>query len=208
MGATSWRYYTPYCPDPEAALQVLRTDVFARGEYADPTGPLEATLRQTARRLGQDPDSPEVRAEIENAVRVQRAVRTGDMSGLSRADRALVRRLQAVGQLADRLGSPRPAIGGSRPGSIAELLERAAECGTHSVLDIEHVATRPGFGIAAPMSVTTRLRVFGTAEPTHNDVERHWQDLAEKLDRWQARYVVVFRDGTPHEYAFIGCSGD
>ena len=34
MGASSWRYYTPYRPDPEVALQECRRDVFARGEYS------------------------------------------------------------------------------------------------------------------------------------------------------------------------------
>lgn len=208
MGATSWRYFTSYQPDPEAALQALRAEVFARGEYVDPTGPMKDLLRQTARRFGQDPDSPEVQRQIENDLRVQRAVETGDLGGLSRADRALAKRLRAIGQLVGQLGAALPAPGGARPGSIAELLERAAECGTHSVLDIEHAAPRPGFGVAAPLTTAAVRRVFGTAEPTRDQVEQRWQDIAEPLGRWQARYMVVYRDGQRDEYAFIGCSGD
>lgn len=34
MGASSWRYYTPYRADPEAALQELRRRVFAEGDYS------------------------------------------------------------------------------------------------------------------------------------------------------------------------------
>ena len=92
--------------------------------------------------------------------------------------------------------------------TIDELLEAAAESGTHSVLDIEHVGTRLGFAVAAPMSPTSTRRMFGTPEPTHEQVEDRWQDIAERIGRWQARYLAVFRDGKPHEYAFIGCSGD
>jgi hypothetical protein len=39
---------------------VLRSEVFARGEYVDLTGSLEDKLRQTYRRFGEDPDSPAV----------------------------------------------------------------------------------------------------------------------------------------------------
>lgn len=208
MGATSWRYYTPYQPDPETALQSLRGEVFARGEYVDPTGPLEDTLRQTARRFGQDETSPEVQDMIQNAAAIQRAVQSGDTHGLSRADRTLVKRLRAIGKLATRFGAGPPAASGGAPGSITELLERAAECGTHSILDIEQTATRPRFGAADPMTGAALRRVFRTTEPTHEQVEAHWPGIAESLGQWQARYLVVYRDGQPQEYAFIGCSGD
>ena len=33
MGATGWDYFVPYQPDISAALQRLREDVFARGDY-------------------------------------------------------------------------------------------------------------------------------------------------------------------------------
>lgn len=208
MGATSWRYYTPYQSEPEAALQVLRAEMFARGEYVDPTGSMEDLLRWKATQFGLNPDEPEVRAERDQAVRMQRAIQTGDTEGMSRADRNLVQRLRAMGQLASQLGAVPPASVGRRPRSIDELLERAAESGTHSVLDIEHVGRRPGFGIAAPMSESQLRRVFGTSEPSREQVEQHWSDIAESLGRWQARYVVVYREGQMLEYAFIGCSGD
>jgi hypothetical protein len=208
MGATSWRYYTPYQPIPEAALQALRAEVFARGEYVDPTGPLDDLLRRTARRFGQDPDSPEVRRQIENDLRVQGAVETGGTSGLSPGDRALARRVREFRRLASRFGAEPPRRPSRRPRSIEELLEWAAECGTHSVLDIEHVGPRPGFAVASPMTAASLRGVFGTTQPTHAQVEEHWADVAERLGRWQARYLTVYLDGQPHEYGFIGCSGD
>ena len=45
-------------------------------------------------------------------------------------------------------------------------------------------------------------------ETTHEQVEENWGDASDGLERWQAYYVTVYRDGKPHEYAFIGCSGD
>lgn len=208
MGATSWRYYTPHRDDPEVALQELRKQVYARGEYVDVTGPLEDVLGGIARRLGQDPGAPETRAIVEDSLRIQRAMDTGSTQGLSRSERALVERLRAFGALAASLGAPPPANRGRGLRSIDELLEAAAECGTHSILDIEHVAARLSFGVAAPLSQTSIRRVFGTAEPTHEQVEEHWAEIAEHLGQGRARYLSVYRAGGPHEIAFIGCSGD
>jgi hypothetical protein len=99
LGATSWRYYTPYDPDAATALKRLRDDVFARGEFVDLTGSTEDQLRATMKRFGRDPDE----------------------------------------------------------------------------------ATQ---------------------------VEARWSDVAETLRREHACFLVVFRDGQPDEYAFIGVSGD
>jgi hypothetical protein len=210
MGATSWHYYTPYQNDPDEALQRLRADVFARGDYVDVTGPLNNVLRNTARRFGQDPDDPAVRSIIESSLQLQRALDSGDTRGLSRSVRSKVRKVRAFQSLA--LGAPSIHANRwrerERPRSIAELLEWAAECGTHSVLDIEHVAARTRFGVAAPLSHVSRMRIFGIAEPGHEEVEQHWEQVAEGLGIWRARYLVVYRNGQPHEYAFIGCSGD
>jgi len=208
MGATSWRYYTPHRASAEEALQHLRAEVFARGEYVDPTGGMEDQLRQMCRRFGEDPDSPAVRGQIDDALRLQGAIDTGDVSGLPAAERGLARRVRAFGWFARLLGAAGPPTRGRRPSSIEELLEMADESGTHSILDIEQVARRPGFGVAAPMSPTALNRAFGTTEPTHAQVEDNWDGVVDGLDRWQCRYLTVFLDGRPHEYAFIGCSGD
>jgi hypothetical protein len=207
VGATGWRYYTPYRPDPESALQTLRAAVFSRGDYVDLTGSPADALRQMAQRFGQDPDDPAMQQIIGDSLRIQRAIETGDMQGLSRADRAFVRRVRELTRLAGQLGAVPPRRGGP-PRTIDELLEQAAESGTHSVLDIERVARRPGFGVAAPLSPAAVCRAFGSAEPTHEQVEAGWDSIAERVGRWQARYLVVYRDGEPDEYVFIGCSGD
>src|SRR5262245_24408653 len=111
-------------------------------------------------------------------------------------------------RFAEQLGAaPAPRRRGGRPRSIDELLEQAAESGTHSILDIEQVARRPGFGVAAPLSLADIQRTFGSDQPTHEHVEEGWDGVAEGLDRWEARFLVVYREGQPVEYAFIGCSG-
>jgi hypothetical protein len=67
MGATSWRYYTAYDPDPARALHRLRDEVFARGEFVDLTGPLEDQLRATMKRFGPVAEDPDVRRDAMSA---------------------------------------------------------------------------------------------------------------------------------------------
>ena len=94
---------------------------------------------------------------------------------------------------------------GQTPHTIDELLEFAAE---EAILDIATVSTRREFGAAAPVPEKTLRRVFGTTQPIRRQAEQSALDLADMLDRWQAFYFVVYKDGRPDEYAFVGCSGD
>jgi hypothetical protein len=207
VGATSWRYYAPYQPIPEAAFQALRAEVFARAGYVQPAESIDDLLLPTVRRLGQDPDSPEQQRQVKKELQVYGAVETGDMSGLSPAIRTFAMQIRGLRQATGKRGAKqrhRP----TPPKSIAELLKRAGQSGTHSILDIERVSEQPGFGVAGPLSADSLRQTFGTEVPTHEEVERRWPDVAERLGRWQSCYFVVYRDGKPHEYAFIGCSGD
>jgi hypothetical protein len=208
MGATVWRYFTPYQADAEQALQTLRREIFERGEYQDPTASLGDTIRGKAERLGEDPNSAETQATVDEALRLQRAIATGDVRGLSRAEAAVVERVRAMQQLADMFAAEARSTSNSSAEPIDALLDRAAESGTHSILDIERTARRRGFAFATPLSRTATRKAFGTERPTHTQVEDRWSDLAETLNPWQAHYVVVYVDGRPEEYAFIGCSGD
>jgi hypothetical protein len=211
MGATSWRYYTAYGQAPVSALQRLRNEVFARGEYVDLTGSMEDALRNTMKRFGRDPDDAESRRDIAQNLQMQRYVESGnkeDLRGLPQEDRSFARRMRWAMGIARLFGAAPPPRRRRRPRSIDQLLEQAAECGTHSILDITEVAARRRAGAAAPLPERTIQKVFGNPQPTHDQVEASWAEIAEMLGREQAYYLVVFRDGQPHEYAFIGCSGD
>ena len=224
MGASSWRYYTPYRDDPEVALQELRQRVFAEGDYSmgfggftkvNGGGPFDggpfpgvpagfdplAGVRSMARQ------NPEM-------ARLLRAVESGDLSGLSPEERTAARQFRTLlnafpepGQ-GPRLHQPDDEDDGDRPGSIDEALELAAEDGTHSILDIQNTGRRRGFGVATPYPPRAVEQLFGTLQPTHEQVEESWDDVSDRLDRWEAHYLIVYNKGKPAEYAFIGCSGD
>lgn len=208
MGATVWRYFTAYQADPEQALQTLRQEVFDRGEYVDPSTSLEDTIRRKAVSLGEDPHGTETQAGVDEALRLQRAIDSGDTRGLSRSEMTLVERVRAMQQLADAFAAEARLKSSHAAGPIDALLDRAAESGTHSILDIERTARRRGFAVATALSRTATRKAFGTKEPTHAQIEDRWSNVAETLSPWQAHYVVVYVDGRPDEYAFIGCSGD
>jgi hypothetical protein len=95
------------------------------------------------------------------------------------------------------------------PASIEDLLRNNPESGTHSILDIYGIADEPSFGAATPLSDEGLLRAFGTTQPTAEEVESAPDSgFGENLERWQAVYFVVYKDGRPHQIHFEGCSGD
>ncbi len=104
------------------------------------------------------------------------------------------------------------ARGGRGPRTIEEVLQDAAENGTHSILDIDHTADIPEFGCATPLSKQRLLKCFGTTTPTSQQVAeartlRH--EVTEDVRRWEAVYLTVHDEsGEPLEYMFIGASGD
>jgi len=181
MGATGWQYTTPYDSDPEAALQQLREEVFAKGDYL----PLGGILRFP--REGAFP------------------------AGVPFPFRLIFSALRAIAALSVALHWL--ARGGRQPRTIEELLEMAAENGTHSILDITHTADIPEIFAAVPLSKHRRLKYFGTLTPTRAQAEAAFGLTAEGPDdgirRWEAIYFTVHdEDGMPLEYVFVGASGD
>jgi hypothetical protein len=100
--------------------------------------------------------------------------------------------------------SPAP---GPRHDSIEEALEDAAEDGTRSILDLDHIADEPDFGAVAPLDDEQLLDYFGTTTPTRETVERN-DDFFDDIERGQGVYVVLYKDGAPHELFFAGYSFD
>ena len=107
---------------------------------------------------------------------------------------------------AQRLGGPSRKFR-----SIDDLLEASAENGTHSILDIRHTASGPGFGVAWPAPLVTVGAVYGTEKPTRADIQKAGQGALEsamKLERWQAVFVIAYDQHRPCELYFEGVSGD
>jgi hypothetical protein len=103
--------------------------------------------------------------------------------------------------------TPATPAPGPQHDTIEEAIEDAAEEGTRSILDLEHIAAEPDFGAAAPLGDEALLEYFGTTNPTRETVERN-DGFFDDIDRGQGVYVVLYKDGKPDELFFAGYSYD
>jgi hypothetical protein len=178
MGASVWVYVTPYQPDPEAALQRLRDEVFARGEYYKPWDP-NSLLRLP---LTQAPP--------------------WELASMSPGERV------SMEEFYQSLPPPGPASPSPLPATIQELLELNAGSGTHTIPDIIRTSDHPDLAAASPLGEGVLIASYGTSQPTREQVASRPLVLGGRLERWHAVYFAVYKHGHPDEIVFMGCTGD
>jgi len=198
MGATTWNYFAPYDDDAEAALQMLRQQVFQEGRYER-----FAASPEDLESFQEKPGALDSSAPLEKQMQMQEG-------------ETFFQWVARIQRFADRLGGVTPRVVpdySKKPQTIEELLAEQGESGTHSILDIDRVSTGPEFG-ACTLMPTERLReIFGTDKPTRNMVENKLgnHELVEDplvSQRWQGVYFIVYRDEERDEIFFMGTSGD
>lgn len=191
MGASGWSYFVPYEADISAALQKLRQDVFARGDYLTGEDLLDSMDWEAAAKRNEEwAKNPELPQEVRE-------------SYLKAASDC---RKRHWGRILEKKSDPAP-----KPHTIEELLERESEDGTHSILDITCVSSRPKFGAISPFPPSKLLYYFDTEKPTHAVIQDRyeWGSLEKFTSRrWQGIYIIVYRGEIPEEIFFAGCSGD
>ena len=89
-----------------------------------------------------------------------------------------------------------------------ELLLRQGNEGTHSALDIVGLSDTPMICCASPLDPEILTALFGTTQPTREQVEAKETELNEPIERCEARYLIIYRDGMPSEICFSGNTGD
>ncbi len=100
--------------------------------------------------------------------------------------------------------SPAP---GAQHATIEEVFADADADGTRSILDIQRIGPEPDFFTAASLPDRVLQRLFGTTRPTREQVEDS-MDFMEDIERGQAVYIILYRDGKPDEILFVGYSFD
>jgi len=89
------------------------------------------------------------------------------------------------------------------------LLASQPYSGTHSIIDMTHVADEPGYNAVAPASAEYLQEIFGTTQPTTAAVGAAIEDdRIHGFARWHGLYVIGYRDGQPEAIFFVGYSGD
>ena len=96
----------------------------------------------------------------------------------------------------------------SQPSTLKALIDWNGEEGTHSIIDIERIAPTPALCAASPLSIEQLIEIFGTDKPERSMVEQRKREIGEMRNRWEASYIVVYKNGEPDEIFFSGYSGD
>jgi hypothetical protein len=104
----------------------------------------------------------------------------------------------------DASSTPSP---GKQHASIQEALEASEADGTRSILDIERIVDKADFGVAVLLPSERLNELYATDKPTREMVANNMH-FFEDIERGQAIYFVLFRDGKPSEILFAGMSYD
>jgi hypothetical protein len=198
MGATGWSYFVPYEADVSAALQRLREGVFNRRDYV-----CGDEITDDQREVSLEELQPEVELWVKRlqaeAAKLEEPLRTLYLQGAENFKKEVM------------AGSPAPRKATGQPKTIEEALEVQAESGTHSILDIVGVSSEAAFGHVRPFPPEKILEFFGSHTPNHAQIEEAYDfgSLEEFVsERWEGIYIIAYRDGSPSEIFFAGCSGD
>ena len=210
MAAAGWTHYCPYTPDAEAALQRLRQEVFARGNYRMPGDILAEFDDESMKSIS--PDLVKLRKMVNLAKGLDRAF--ADIGSDTSESGKRTREMEAFLDKAEREGFASAARAtlkskaSHKPSSIEEALELAEEEGTRSILDIDRISDVSEIGAAAPLSEPELTELFGTTEPTLEMVQATAEELVCLRECGTAVYCVVYCEGRPVQYVFAGTTGD
>jgi hypothetical protein len=97
---------------------------------------------------------------------------------------------------------------GAQHKSIRHAVEAAGADGTRSILDLDHVSDTPEFNAVAPLPPDELERLFGTEQPTHDEIEQNLDGVFEGIESGQGVYIVAYRYNQPDELFFAGYSFD
>jgi hypothetical protein len=181
MGASGWHYTTPYDADPEAALQRLREDTFAAGDYL----PLGGIMR-----FPRDADLP--RGTPLRFRFLMAAFRS--IAAISVAIHWFARGGRMPGTIDELLAMS----GENGTHSILDITHTAdiPEFGAATPLTRHRLLKY--FGTTTPTRAQVDAAYTGPEETP-----------GEGVRRWEAVYFAVHDEsGTPIEYVFVGASGD
>lgn len=190
MGASGWAYFVPYQEDIKAALQQLRRDVFTKGEYVQSWS---------------DGEYVQSWSKTEKIEKIEQEL--SDLQALDTEEQKKWQTLKRDYQieLAGLNAEPEPATIDEK---IEALLLLEQESGTHSILDILDISSKPELFCITPLSNQELQTIFGKEKPTREMVIANEDTLMDWRGRWEGIYVIVYQNNQPHEIYFTGFSGD
>ena len=139
----------PYDADISAALQRLREEVFARGDYMYGDGVTESERKVILEKARPELD-PWMQKVREEAAKLEEPFRTLYLEGAERIK----------GEIMGDGSAPRKPK--RKPKTIEKLPESQGESGTHSILETVCISPEPKFGAISPFPVNKLVEFFGS----------------------------------------------
>ena len=203
--SSEWSYFTPYEADISVALQRLREDVFARGDFVIGHGFPKSDMAELMKQ----------HIPIYE-VQMKEFIAKAEDTSLSEHDRFLFREVseRMKSQLVEyrrELAEASSPLSKQKPKTIEELLKQQAEIGTHSILDITRVSPTPKRKAVSPLPDAVLADYCLSGTPSREEIEDVYEfGSLEKYvtKRWRGIYIIAYTNAKPSEIFFAGCSGD
>lgn len=204
MGASEWRYFTPYQPDIQQALQQLRENVYRQGRYyMRPAFWRTMTFEEY---LPPDPDLTENdRAYYFESFQNLQALKepTSIETLIEWNGEEGTHSILDMDEVVDRPLEPATLKEWQRDfcppgeGQWPAILE---------YMNSDEFRNR--YGKVYPLLERQLLDLFNTLQPTHQKIEEMRFEIGQMRDHGVGLYIIVYRDGEPEEIYFSGFSGD
>lgn len=197
MGASGWVHFGPYNQNFTHAIATLCQNVFEAGDYLQLWCPIEeqrALIAASTDRFIADHG-------LDYVLRIYQC----NLKGITPTTRDDIIDIL----LSDQVEPPR---------TIEELLRYNRLEGTHSILDYMHDGN---YNLLPPEAIAQRLRpisdkgllqVFGTTQPSHEQIEAQegklWDYVLHDAEEVEGDYIIAYEKGQPNEIYVMGISGD
>ena len=200
--SSEWSYFTPYKADISVALQRLREEVFARGDYVLGVGFPQKDINAIRPVFEKIARESLARAEDSSLPELSRFL-------ASQMAEHIKSEIAKYWEASPKGGQKLKVI--EKPKTIDELLKQQAEIGTHSILDITQISPTPKRRAISPLpdSVLADYCLAGT--PSRAEIEDIYEfgSLEKYVNkRWRGIYIIAYKNAKPSEIFFAGCSGD
>jgi hypothetical protein len=181
MGATNWEIYVPYQEDISKALEVARKTAFDLGHYQKPYAEIDLLYQANFFKATDE--------ERDSLIKKY---------GLDVFREPIAR--MGIEAFEDWLNAANHAMQVETIEELVCLAVLSAD-GTSSVLDINSLTD------TSPVSPEDTLRWFHTSTPTRQQFEQ-CEQIADDIDRGEARYLIIYEAETLSEILFFGYSWD
>ncbi|MCP4325809.1 MAG: hypothetical protein GY787_29025 [Alteromonadales bacterium] len=181
MAAQFWHFDTNFNNDIKDSLQSAKISCFKSGEFSSEYKSIEEAIHST-------------KQAIKNV---------HDHETIEDIKECLLDEFEPTLELLNSLTPPKMI-----QEEIDQLLIINRESGTKSILDIQGISEEREYGMTAKLKEPELENIFGTLQPTVDDVSDKLSAIAEYCDRYMSVYLIAYENNEPTRVFFAGYSAD